>query len=416
MHNFMSYFVDFDFRINRFKEGFCLARLNIIILCLLVTVGCKPRNSYVPPPPTQVVIAHPIKGIVTPVLEFTGNIQAIKSVQLLARVEGVLLQAFLKEGEKVKEGELLFQIQHDTYDAKLQQAQAKVIADKATLVYAGKELVRYTELLKQKAAPQTQVDNWQYQLDSARAKLISSEADVALAKLNVSYTRVTAPFEGVIGRRLKDPGSLVGGGEATVLSEVSQTDHVYANFSISEHDLLDFKEKYLTNKEHSHRVPKFPVYLGLSNEEGYPHQGFLDYAGISLDNGTGSLALRAIFANSDHNLIPGLFVRIKLMPSDSNSVPVSAILIPDDVVELDQEGNYVLIVDENNIVQRRSVKTGIHQGKMVAIQDGLSVSDWVVVNGVFGALPGNKINPTRDIINVDKSQLSSISNTPNPIP
>ena len=402
----------YEYRVTHYKEMFSVARLNIIFVCLLVTVGCKPKNTYVPPPPTQVVIAHPIEGFVTPALEFSGNLQAFRSVQLLARVEGVLLKAPINEGERVKEGELLFQIQHNNYDAQLQQAQAKVIADKASLIYATKELARYTQLLKQNAAPQTQVDNWLYQRDTAQAKLISSEADVTLAKLNVSYTKVTAPFNGIVGRRLQDPGALVGAGESTALSDISQTDYIYANFTISEQDLLDFKAKYLKNKEHSYRVPRFPVYVGLSNEEGYPHQGFLDYAGINIDNGTGTLALRAIFDNPNHDLIPGLFVRVKLMPSDS--VAVSALLIPDDVVELDQEGNYVLIVDENNIVQRRSVKTGFHQGKMLAVQEGLSVSDWVVVNGVFGALPGKKINPTKDVLKVDKRLLSSNSSKPNP--
>ena len=412
MHNFIRPFGVREYRVTHYKEVFSVKRLNIIFVCLLVTVGCKPKNSYVPPPPTQVVIAHPIEGFVTPALEFSGNIQAFRSVQLVARVEGVLLKAPIKEGERVKEGELLFQIQHDTYDAQLQQAQAKLIADKASLVYAAKEFARYTQLLKQNAAPQTQVDNWQFQRDTAKAKLISSEADVTLAKLNVSYTKVTAPFDGIVGRRLKDPGSLVGPGESTALSDMSQTDYIYANFTISEHDLLDFKAKYLTNKEHSYRVPKFPVYLGLSNEEGYPHQGFLDYVGINVDNGTGTLSLRAIFANPNHNLFPGLFVRLKLMPTYSVAEP--ALLIPDNVVELDQEGSYVLIVDENNIVQRRSVKTGFYQGKMLAVKEGLSVSDWVVVNGVFGALPGKKTNPTKDVLKVDKRPLSSNSSKPNP--
>jgi RND family efflux transporter MFP subunit len=412
MQNFIRSFGMYEYRVTHYKEMFSVARLNIIFVCLLVTVGCKPKNTYVPPPPTQVVIAHPIEGFVTPALEFSGNLQAFRSVQLLARVEGVLLKAPINEGERVKEGELLFQIQHNNYDAQLQQAQAKVIADKASLIYATKELARYTQLLKQNAAPQTQVDNWLYQRDTAQAKLISSEADVTLAKLNVSYTKVTAPFNGIVGRRLQDPGALVGAGESTALSDISQTDYIYANFTISEQDLLDFKAKYLKNKEHSYRVPRFPVYVGLSNEEGYPHQGFLDYAGINIDNGTGTLALRAIFDNPNHDLIPGLFVRVKLMPSDS--VAVSALLIPDDVVELDQEGSYVLIVDENNIVQRRSVKTGFHQGKMLAVQEGLSVSDWVVVNGVFGALPGKKINPTKDVLKLDKRLLSINSSKPNP--
>lgn len=369
-------------------------------------IGCKPKDAYGPPPPPQVVIAHPIEGLVTPSLEFTGNTQALKTVELVARVEGFLTQVFLKDGEPVKAGQLLFQIQHDTYDAKLEQAKAEVLADKAKLIHAENEYSRYSGLFKKNAAPQTEVDNWLYQRDAAKASLLSSEADVTLAKLNVGYTQITAPFNGVAGRRLKDPGNLVGAGEKTVLAEVNQIDSIYAYFTISEQDLFKIKAEYTVNDHGVERIQPIPVYLGLVNETGYPHQGVLDFAGISVDSTTGTLLLRAIFPNPHLDILPGLFARIKAIISS----PVAALLIPDEVVGLDQQGNYVLIMDEKNIVQRRSVKKGNREGKMVVIDEGISPSDWVIVNGVFGAIPGKTINPVKDTLKTENTSLSQAIN------
>lgn len=383
-----------------------MTRLIIITLLSLLILSCKPKNAYAPPPPPQVVIAHPIEGLVTPFLEFTGNTQAFRTVELVARVEGFLTQVLLKEGEPVKEGQLLFQIQHDTYDAKLQQAQALVMADKAKLIHAENEFSRYSGLFKKNAAPQTEVDRWLYERDSAKAGLISSEADVLLAKLNVSYTRVTAPFNGIVGRRLKDPGNLVGAGENTVLAEVNQIDSIYAYFTISERDLFKIKAEYSVNEQGIDRVKRIPVYLGLVNEEGYPHQGVMDFAAISVNSTSGTLLLRAIFPNPHFDILPGLFARVKAIISS----PVSALLIPDEIVGLDQQGNYVLIMDENNTVQRRSVKKGVREGKMVVIDEGISLSDWVVVNGIFGAVPGKTIKPVKDVLKIENNQLSQVPN------
>ena len=149
-----------------------------------------------------------------------------------------------------------------------------------------------------------------------------------------------------------------------------------------------------------------PVYLGLVNEEGYPHQGVMDFAAISVDSTSGTLLLRAIFPNPHFDILPGLFARVKAIISS----PVSALLIPDEIVGLDQQGNYVLIMDENNTVQRRSVKKGVREGKMVVIDEGISLSDWVVVNGIFGAVPGKTIKPVKDVLKIENNQLSQVPN------
>jgi RND family efflux transporter MFP subunit len=371
-----------------FKAG--LAALSM----LMALAGCKQSNTYVPPPPPPVVVSHPVMGAVTPYLTFTGNTQAYKTVELKARVEGFLEKVLFREGDIVKEGQLLFQIQHDTYEAKLQQAEAQVLADKAKLQHAETELARFSGLLRENAAPQTEVDRWRFERDSARAGQLSSEADVKLAKLNLSYTRVTAPFNGIAGRRLSDPGNLVGAGEKTVLAEINQVDPLYAYFTISEHDLLKVGQRPMDADSRNGRVPQIPIYMGLANEEGHPHKGTLDFAGIRVDNTTGTLLLRAIFPNPDYKIMPGLYARLRA----AVAMPVSELLVPEDVIGFDQQGSYVLVVDEQNIVQRRSVTQGTHNGKSVAITDGITENDWVVVNGLLSAIPGKPVTPKRETL------------------
>ena len=265
------------------------AMLSLMILG--ASAACGDRSTFVPPPPPKVTVSQPVKQPVTDYLEFTGNTQAINTVQLKARVEGYLEKVFFKDGDRVKKGQLLFLIQQNTYEAKLQQAEAEILAQKAKLLHAQTEYARFTKLVTQKAAAQTDVDNWLYQRDAAKAAVMSAEAQRDLARLNLSYTKVTSPFDGRIGRRLKDPGNLVGAGEATLLAEVDQIDPLYVYFTMNERDLLDVtrdtKESVdaITHKD-------IPLYLGLTNEDAYPHQGSLDFASISLNATTGTLTLR----------------------------------------------------------------------------------------------------------------------------
>ncbi|MEW6037533.1 MAG: efflux RND transporter periplasmic adaptor subunit [Pseudomonadota bacterium] len=359
-------------------------------LLLLSAAGCEKPNTYVPPPPPQVVVSQPVEGQVRPHLELTGNTQAIKTVELRARVEGYLEKILFREGEIVKEGQLLFLIQQNTYEAKLKEAKAQVLADKAHLMHAETEFARFSGLLKQNAAAQTDVDRWHYERDSAQAALLASEANVDLAQLNLSYTEVRAPFTGRAGRRLKDPGNLVGAGEKTVLAEINQIDPIYAYFTISEQDLLTVRGKHQSEAA-SPRMPDVPVYMGLVNEEGYPHQGKLDFAGIRLDPTTGTLLLRAIFPNPDYSILPGLFARLKA-PVDNAQ---SALLVPTKAISYDQLGAYVLVVNDKNLVERRSVKTGPPSGQMISVSEGLNNSDWLIIDGLLRAIPGKEVAPVR---------------------
>ncbi|MFO1417472.1 MAG: efflux RND transporter periplasmic adaptor subunit [Methylotetracoccus sp.] len=364
-------------------------RVAVALLACLTIPACDKKNNYAPPPPPQVTVSTPTEGPVSAFLEFTGNAQAIKTVQLRARVEGYLEKILFKEGDLVNAGQLLFLIQQNTYEAQLKQAEAQVLRDKAELLHAETEFTRFSGLFRQNAAAQTDVDRWRYQRDASRASVMAAEAQVDLAKLNLSYTRVTAPFRGRVSRRYKDPGNLVGGAEQTVLAEINQIDPIYAYFTISEQDLLRVRQEKQRTTTRDDHVPPTPVSLGLANEQGYPHQGHVDYAGIRVDSTTGTLQLRAVFANPDYTILPGLFVRIRAEAGPARA----SLLIPEDAIGYDQGGSYVLVVDGQNIAQRRGIVLGPKSGTTFAVNSGLAATDRIIVNGVMRAIPGRPVTP-----------------------
>jgi RND family efflux transporter MFP subunit len=362
----------------------------ISLAILLVSAACGDKSTYAPPPPPKVTVSQPVKQPVTDYLEFTGNTQAINTVQLKARVEGYLEQVYFKDGDRVKKGQLLFLIQQNTYEAKLKQAEAEILAQKAKLFHAQTEYARFTKLVTQKAAAQTDVDNWLYQRDAAQAAVMSAEAQRDLARLNLSYTKVTSPFDGRIGRRLKDPGNLVGAGEATLLAEVDQIDPLYVYFTINERELLDITKE---TKESVDAVIRrdVPLYLSLTNETDYPHQGSLDFASISLTPTTGTLTLRGIFPNPQGMMLPGLFARIRAPVTHDKS----ALLVPSVAISYDQLGPYLLVVDDKNVVQRRSVKLGTEAKDLTVISEGVTEQEWVITNGLLMAIPGKQVTPIK---------------------
>jgi RND family efflux transporter MFP subunit len=347
-----------------------------------------------------------VQRVVTDYLELTGNTQAIYTVQLVARVAGYLEKIFFQDGQIVKKGQPLFLLQQNTYEANLQQAEAQILLQKAQLDYAQIQLDRYSNLLPQKAASQTDVDNWRYQRDSARANLKAAEAQRDLAKLNLSYTQITAPFDGRIDRRLQDPGNLVGAGENTVLAQINQIDPIYVYFNISDSDLGRLMKRTRGIPGQT-EAPKLPVLAGLPNEEGYPHQGHLDFAAISLTPTTGTLLVRGVFSNPDAKILPGLYARVRI-PVEKKA----AFLVPEVAIGNDQQGSYVFIVNEKNVVERRNIKTGPVVDNLRGIEEGLNGKEWLIVKGLLRAAPGRQVTPEREGAATPPGQGSSPSPPP----
>ncbi len=366
------------------------AAILIAVALAVLTLACGDRNTYAPPPPPKVTVSQPEKKQVTDYLEFTGNAVAFNTVPLRARVEGYLEKVLFQDGDPVKKGQPLFIIQQEQYQAQLQKAEASVLSEKAQLEHAQTEFVRYSGLVKQDAAAQTDVDRWHYERDSRQAGVKAAEAQVILAKLNLSYTRIAAPFNGRMGRHLKDPGTLVGAGEHTLLAEINQIDPIYIYFNINEQDLLRVRGKKPKAAEEVQNN-KHPVQVGLADETGYPHQGYLDFAGISLNPTTGSLQLRAIIPNPDMVILPGMFARVRAPVAE----PKEALLVPESAIGYDQMGPFVRLVNQKNVVERRGVKLGVQDGSDRVILEGLQGSDWVVVSGLLRAIPGRQITPEK---------------------
>jgi RND family efflux transporter MFP subunit len=357
---------------------------------LAILAGCGEKPKPPPPPPPKVTVAQPQQRTVTDSLELTGNSQAIYTVQLVARVAGYLEQVLFQDGQVVKKGQPLFVIQRNTYEDSLRQAEAAIMQNRAQLAWAEAQFTRYSNLVQHNAATQSDVDNWRSQRDVAQANLRSAEAQRDLAKLNLDYTLVSAPFDGRMDRRQVDPGNLVGSGGSTVLGSINQIDPIYVYFSISDLDLA----RLLKN---AGGIPgpsdtrKWPVQVGLPGEDGYPRQGHLDFAAISVTSTTGTLLMRGILPNRDGRILPGLYARVR--------VPVerkTAFLVPEVAVGHDQQGDYVFVVNETNVVERRSVKTGPAVESLRAIDDGLTGKEWVIVKGLLRAGPGRQVTPERE--------------------
>src|SRR5262245_32470397 len=374
---------------------------SLLIVIGIVWSGCRGNPSTSTTPPPAVTVANPVAQTVADYLDFTGNTVATNSVTLVARVEGFLEKVHFTDGAWVKKGDLLFTIQQDQYKAQLQQADAQLASQKAALSHAITELARYTTLVKEDAATQTEVDHWAYQKQAAEAGILAAQAQIEIAKLNLSYTTVKAPFDGRIGRHLVNPGNLVGSmGQQTSLAQIDQIDPLYVYFTINERDLLRVIERAKRVSTTPIEQRQILVYFGLSNEQGYPHEGRLDFAAISVAPTTGTLQLRGIFPNRDRTVLPGLFVRVRVPALQRRE----ALLVPGEAVSFDQQGEYVLVVNNKNVVERRGVKTGPQIGSSLPIVEGLKPDDLVIVEGVLQAIPGRVVTPQRAAKNASAAE------------
>jgi RND family efflux transporter MFP subunit len=362
-----------------------------------------------PQPSPPVPVVKPRAQGVMNYVEVTGNAAAVNSVKLLARVEGYLEKIHYEDGQFVNKGDLLFTVQQDQYKDQLQQSQAQVLTAQAALIYAKTELVRYTKLVKQDAATQTEVDHWNFERASAEASLFSAQASVALAKLNLSYTEVRAPFDGVVGKHLVDPGNVVAGaGQQTELAEIVQLEPIYVAANLSEQQVLQIRQNLNQHRLTMTDLVKVPVDVALSDQTGFPLQGRIEYVAPALDPATGTLLVRGILANSDRTLLPGFFVKMRL---PMERVEQNALLVPDRALQEDQGGRYLLVLNKDNVVEQRYVKLGELVGTLRVITSGLKPDDRVVVGDLWRATPGTKVTPQLTAIDAPSAGQAGAAST-----
>lgn len=363
------------------------SRLAAVALAAMLP-GCGQENRYVAPPPPKVTVAVPVQQSITRYLEATGNVAAVNSTNLVARVQGFVQQINYEGGDQVKQGTTLFTIEPEPYKLKLEQARAAEAGAQAALKQAEAEYDRQVELTGRQVATKAALDNATANRDAALAKLKQAQAETSQAALNLGYTQVKAPFDGIVTARLVSIGELVGANGPTQLATIVETDPVYVNFNVGERDVLHIRAEIRRLGVTKEDLKKVPIEVGLQTDEGYPYRGTLEYASPTINPSTGTLAVRAILQNSNGVLVPGYFVRVRVAIEEKNGI-----LVQDAALGSDQGGRYVLVVNKDDVVEQRKVTVGPKVGDLRAIESGLNPDDRVVIAGILRAIPGQKVDP-----------------------
>lgn len=356
---------------------------------VIALAGCEDKNAYVAPPPPKVDVATPVQRPVTRYVEATGNTAPIKSVDLVARVQGFLQSIDYQDGTFVKQGTQLFTIEPETYKLKVEQAKAAEVGAQATVKQAEADFKRQAELVQRQAVSQSTLDTSTSTRDNAQASLQQAQVNTRLAEVNYGYTNVTAPFDGVVSAHMVSVGELVGVSSPTQLATIVAMDPIWVNFTVNEQDVLRIRAEAARRGLTVNDLKQLPIQVGLQTEIGYPHEGKLDYVSPTLNQSTGTLAVRGVVPNDKRVLLPGYFVRVRV-PFDQEK---AALLVPDTALGSDQGGRYLLVVNGDNVVEQRKVQIGPVDNGLRVIEGGLKPDDRVVIAGLLRVIPGQKIDP-----------------------
>lgn len=363
-----------------------------IVLLSMIGYFIKHTRAHPPdksrPLPIVMVMKPQQKSLPDYVVQ-TGNTVAFNAVNLVARVEGYLDAIEFVDGTFIKKGTELFVIEPEPYMQKLLAARATVAAQKASYRFAKAEYERQQQMYKEHATSLKSVEKWEAQADIAKAEIAKAEADEAIAAINYSYTHIHAPFDGRIGRHLVDQFNLVGNGKATNLATLEQIAPLYVYFNLNEIDLLKLRDAMKAQSFKTADRSQIPVYVGLQNDSGYAYQGQLDFVNTGLNSSTGTMQFRALLPNKDYQLVPGLFVNVRIPISK----PSSQLLIPATALQYDQIGAYLFVVDKDNRVLIKRVTLGAQEQQMQQVVQGIEPQDRVIVSGLQNAIPGNQVNP-----------------------
>lgn len=362
-------------------------RRSLWLLAILATLftftmaGCKDQAAPAGPPPKPqvgyITVMSENVGLVT---EAPGRLEAYRVADVRARVPGIILSRKFTEGSDVKEGQLLFQIDDAPYKAALKSAQAQLAQAQASLLQTTSQAERYKPLVDANAVSRQDYDNAIAAQQAAQANVDAARAAIDTAKINLGYAAVTAPISGRIGRALVTEGALVGQGAATELAVIQQIDQLYVNFTQSATDVIRLQQD-IRDGLYSATINEdgsIPVTIILNDGTVYPQKGRLLFKDLTVDETTGQVTLRAILPNDDKLLLPGLYVRVRLEQAQADN----AYLVPQDAVVRERTGNFVYVINDKNIVERRAVTISGRNGQNWIIRDGLQNGDRVMVDGV----------------------------------
>jgi RND family efflux transporter MFP subunit len=391
------------FKDHWFRPG---AAFGLSILAL-ASSGCTGKATIVAEvPPPEVTVSQPIVREVRDYGDFTGRTVAVKDVEVRARVSGHLVKIGFDDGQEVKEGQLLFEIDPRPYKAILDRAEAEVARAKAAVQKAGADLARSEKLLPTKAISREDYDRDVAARGTTVAAQEAAEAAMRQAALDLEFTSITAPVAGRVSRAYFSVGNLIqaGAGSSAVLTTIVSVDQMYVYFDVDERTFLQAQRSGKEAKPDAApkhiKDLKVPVDIGLANEDGFPHRGVLDFADNRVDENTGTIRVRAVFDNKDRLLTPGLFVNVRITAGD----PHKALLVSERAIGTDQGKKYVLAVDANDAADYRTVTLGGIYDGLRLVESGLQPGDWIVVGGLHLARPGAKVKPEKKEMPVPASR------------
>jgi multidrug efflux system membrane fusion protein len=366
---------------------------SVLFLCV-AAAGCGKSGGEQAggPPPMEVSVASVPEREITEWDEYTGRLEAKETVEIRPQVSGYVQQVAFKEGRDVAKGEVLFVIDPRTYQAALDQAQAEVERARTAATLAGTDLVRAEKLVATRAISQEEFEQRTAARVSAEAAVKAAEAAASVARLNLSYTRVTSPVAGRVGRAEVTVGNLVTGGlsgEATRLTSVVSLTPMYVYFEAAEQDYLKYMDLARSGQRQLSREHANPVHMAVGNEDEFKHEGYMDFVDNRVDAGTGTLLGRAVFPNPDRFLVPGMFVRVRLVGTNK----YRGALINDRALLTDQDRRYVLVVGEGDKLEYRAVTVGPMIDGLRAVREGLKPGERIIVNGLQRVRPGMVVKP-----------------------
>ena len=374
--------------------------------CLMVVVGCGQPNQYQPPPRPTVTVAQPVRKTVTTYLVETGTTEPVEEVEIRARVKGFIDEVKFEAGTMVEKGDVLYQIEPEQFQAQVDAAQAEVRAQEARRDKAKIERDRQVNLQEKDpgATSEVAVVAARAEYDGAEAGVKAAQAALDRANLDLQYTTVVAPIGGRVGKTWVKQGNLVGDSEATLLTDIINYDPIYANFNISENSLLDIRERTKSDDQTQQRGEDLRLYLKRGNDEGFPFEGRFDYADLAVDQSMGTFLIRGIFANPNRDIVPGLFVSVRIPIGEEPD----ALLVPERATGSDQAGDYVLVVNPDEEIERRNVTLGTKVGDLVVVSNGLQADQWVIIDGLQRARPGVKVEQNKTELTPPGGELESV--------